>query len=213
MTFSKQDLRAFLQMWRRIKATGNGENMFYVLKRAYNERHRRYHDAGHIRQCLEDFGPARDMMREPLSVELAIWFHDAVLVTGASDNESRSAELAQEMLWAGGVPDKVAVRVPALIMATKHDEKLSPRDPDAIMLVDIDLSPLGAHPKLFDDNAQRIRREMNMSNKEFFRKQALFFKKLFERQNIYGTDLFHDKYEKQARRNIERFAWRAGVAI
>lgn len=213
MILDKKDLKKFLRLWRRIEANGNGESVFHTLKRAYAERHRKYHDAEHVRHCLIEFGTVWRVLREPSAVEMAIWFHDAVFVPGASDNEDRSAKLAQEMLWAGGVSDEMRMRVADLIMATKHDGKLSPRDPDAIMLADIDLSPLGAHPKLFDENAQLIRREMRMSNEEFFRKQALFFEKLFQRKSIYGTDFFYDKCERQARKNIKRFALRAGVTI
>lgn len=209
----KQDLKRFLRLWRWLEASGDAEHVFHTLRRAYAERHRKYHNGGHIRHCLMEFRAVWRVLRGPAAVETAIWFHDAVFVPGASDNEALSAKLAQEMLLAGGVSDEISARVAELIMATKHDGKLSPRDPDAIMLADIDLSSLGAHPKLFDENAQRIRSEMRMSNEEFFRKQALFLAKLFQRSSIYGTDFFYDKYERQARKNIERFAWRAGIAI
>lgn len=213
MLLGTQDLVKFLGLWKRIEASGNGESVFYELKRAYAERHREYHNEEHIRHCLAEFGKVWRVLRWPSAVEMAIWFHDAVFVPGASDNEERSAKLAQEMLWVGGVSDEMRMRVVDLIMATKHDGKISPRDPDAIMLADIDLSPLGARPQVFAKNAQRIRREMRMGNAEFFMKQALFLKKLFQQTSIYGTDFFYDKYEWQARKNIERFARRAGVAI
>ena len=202
-----------MELLRRVGVEGNEGRIFNELNKQYSERHRVYHTAAHIQHCLAEFRPVRNILINPDAVELAIWFHDAIFVPGASDNEFRSAQFSQEILWIGDTPNEVRTRVLSLIMATKHDGRLTPCDPDAITLADIDLSSLGAYPQMFDENAQRIRREMRLSNEEFFKRQANFLVKLFQRDSIYGTGFFFDKYERQARKNIERFALRAGVAI
>ena len=212
--FYAEDRRKWNALFRRSGAQGDSEMIFAMLKRKYKEPHRAYHTAAHIRHCLVEFRQVRDMPRNPNAVELALWFHDAVYAPFRKDNEHRSARFAEEVLFQiGGVSDDIIARVTTLIMATQHNVPLSPHDPDAIMMADIDLSPLGVHPQLFDENSQRIRREFKMGdNKKSLEKQAWFLVKLLrKKQNIYGTDYFYEKYEKQARRNIERLAVRAGV--
>lgn len=211
--FTQQDKKKLMELLHRVGVKKGEEEIFIELDRRYRERHRVYHTAEHIRHCLAEFKPVRDMLLNPDAVELAIWFHDAIFASGASDNEALSTQLAQKKLWMVDVPHEVRVRVADLIMATRHDGRLSPRDPDAIMMADINLSSLGAYPQMFDENAQRLRREMRLSNEEFFKRQAIFLVKLFQRYSIYGTTFFYKKYERQARKNIERFALRAGVAI
>ena len=211
--FNQEDRKRLMTLLHRVGVEEVRGVIFTELNDRYSERHRVYHTAGHIRHCLAEFKQVKDMLINPDAVELAIWFHDAIFVPGASDNEVRSAEFSQEILWRGYVSDELRARVLSLIMATKHDGKLSPSDPDAIMMADIDLSSLGAYPQMFDENAQRLRREMCLSNEKFFKRQAIFLVNLFQRDSIYGTDFFYEKYERQARKNIERFALRAGVAI
>jgi len=66
------------------------------LLELYSEPHRHYHNAQHITDCLKEFDSVRDAAQEPLAVELAIWFHDAIYNPRAGDNEERSAELAAQ---------------------------------------------------------------------------------------------------------------------
>lgn len=211
--FFKEDKRHLMTLFRRVGAMGDGEKIFANLNRRYGERHRAYHTADHIRHCLDEFRPVRDMPGNPDAIELAIWFHDAVYNPKRDDNELRSANFAKEALsMTGGLLDNPIVeRVYALIMATKHGCPLSPNDPDAIMMADIDLSPLGAHAQRFDENTEKLQREFGMECRKFLEKQAWFLKKLAKNRNIFGTEYFQDRYERQARENIERLARRAGI--
>lgn len=61
----------------------------------YSEPHRHYHNFHHIADSLAEFDRARHLAREPLAVELAIWFHDTVYDTRAGNNEEQSAELGR----------------------------------------------------------------------------------------------------------------------
>src|SRR5258706_16295203 len=63
---------------------------------AYQSPGRHYHTWEHVLACVEHL---RSMSCEsPRTVFLALLFHDAVYVAGASDNEEQSARLAREVL-------------------------------------------------------------------------------------------------------------------
>src|SRR3954468_20924917 len=73
----------------------------------------------HIAECLTEFDAARDLVREPAAVEMAIWFHDAVYDAKAADNEEQSAEMAKRCLTDAGLSADFVDEVNGLIMATK----------------------------------------------------------------------------------------------
>ena len=59
----------------------------------YDAPGRHYHNLRHIRHCLAELDAAKSLAKDPTSVELAIWFHDAVYDPQCHDNEERSAQL------------------------------------------------------------------------------------------------------------------------
>lgn len=61
------------------------------LLAAYSDAARAYHNLNHIADCLALFDEHRHLATNPVSMEFAIWFHDVVYDTHASDNEERSA--------------------------------------------------------------------------------------------------------------------------
>src|SRR5262245_82205 len=89
----------------RTLALTDAPGMFAAVVRQYAQPPRAYHNLGHIAHCLEEFDRARRLARNPLAVEGAIWFHDAIYDSRAADNESRSAEWATALLHAAAVAE------------------------------------------------------------------------------------------------------------
>jgi predicted metal-dependent HD superfamily phosphohydrolase len=190
------------KLWAQVSAAGDAQGAYEHLVALYSQPHRHYHNLRHIAECLAEFDSARHLVDAPLSVEIAIWFHDAIYDTHAQDNEERSADLAsRRILEAGGRPD-LAKAVVGLILATKaHDPALSQ---DAALLVDVDLSILGQPGARFHEYELQIRREYDWVPEETFAmKRAEVLKRFIVRERIYTTDSFHAKYERQARFNLE----------
>lgn len=190
-------------MWNRLGAQGNGLSVFAVLDAAYGEPARAYHTAEHIRDCLEHFDLCRRTAERPDEVEAAIWFHDAVYLPGAPDNEDHSARLARTSLASAEVSPEVAQRIAELVLATQH---LSiPGNPDAALVCDIDLSILGRTPDVFDEFERRIRREYAWVPEPVYRSaRAEILEGLLARHSIFQTDLFQAGYEERARANLAR---------
>jgi predicted metal-dependent HD superfamily phosphohydrolase len=169
--------------------------------RLYAEQHRHYHNARHIGECLKEFDSVRELAGQPLAVELAIWFHDAIYDPHASDNEERSAGLAGQFLSSAGLGRQFQEPVARLVLATKqHDGSLHP---DAPLLVDVDLSILGQPPERFWQYENQIRAEYEwVPNEVFATRRAEILEQFLARKRIYSTDNFFRKYEAQARMNL-----------
>ena len=180
-----------------------GENLetFEKLRAAYSERHRHYHTGEHINQCLAELDSVRHLAREPDEIELALWFHDAVYVTRSKQNESKSAKWATEFLAHNSFHAARARRVHALIMATTH--AASSDDPDTSLLIDIDLSILGADPESFGRFERNVRKEYWWVPSPLFRRtRATVLQSFLDRPSVYANPIFRDRLENAARRNL-----------
>lgn len=132
---------------------------------------------------------------------MAIWFHDAVYETDGSDNEGLSAQLAATQLSRAGIVSEIIDRVQALILATRHIKR--PDYPDAQLMVDVDLSPLGFAPEMFQRYSRYIRTEYShVPAGEYCRERARILTALLDRPTLYTTRFFRHRYEAQARANL-----------
>ena len=170
---------------------------------AYAEPQRHYHTQQHLGECLSAFDGALALAEHPAEVEIALWFHDAVYDVKGHDNEQCSADWARDALRDAGVDTGSAQRVHDLVMATRHTAV--PSGQDERLLVDIDLSILGAERARFDEYEQQIRREYAyVPGFLFRRKRREILKGFLDRPAIYSTPHFHDRLEARARDNLRR---------
>ncbi|MEM8849976.1 MAG: hypothetical protein AAGE03_08055 [Pseudomonadota bacterium] len=133
----------------------------------------------------------------------AIWFHDAVYGLYASDNEEKSADLARDFLTECDVDPKIAARVADLVICTKTHEAKG--NPDAELMVDIDLSILGADSGTYDQFERDVRAEYrSVPGFIFSPKRKKILKRFLDRPRIYHTQFFRDRLETQAGSNLNR---------
>ena len=184
-------------LWERLGAP-TPAGVYEELIARYSEPQRKYHTVQHLDQCFEKLDPARALAAHAEEVELALWFHDAIYDTRRQDNEQQSADWARRVC-----PAEAADRVHALIMTTRHDAVPSGRD--AELLVDIDLSILGAAPERFDEYERQVREEYAwVPGFVFRRKRAEILQGFRARPAIFNTALFHQGLEQAARANLRR---------
>lgn len=141
--------------------------LFDRLVASWDEPQRKYHTVQHLLECIERLAPMLGQAQQAGEVELALWFHDAIYDVQGHDNEARSANWAAQALTEAGAATDVVERVRALIMATCH--AALPTTPDAQLLVDIDLSILGATPERFDEYERQVRDEYAWVPEPLFR--------------------------------------------
>lgn len=199
MNWAGQD--RWLRLWQSAVVSGDGTLWYEKLTRAYAEPQRHYHSQQHIAECLTEFDGAKHLAQQPVAVELALWFHDAVYDPRAENNEEQSAAMASSCLETGGA-SRLAVTVSDLVMATKlHGTEAGP---DAALMVDVDLSILGQCEQRFAEYEAQIREEYHWVPELIFNsKRAEILERFLVRSRIYATDFFAAKYEQKARRNLE----------
>lgn len=195
--------RRFLQLWTAV-ARQAGESLLREITARYGEPHRHYHTAAHIAACLSELDALELAPAARHAIELAIWFHDLVYDVPSNRNEKRSAEYFEGVAQAAGIGPALIKAVVEMILATERHEVPRNQDSEALRLfLDIDLSILGANPERFREYDDGIRREYS-SIPEFVyrpkRKRAL--QRFLQREHIYFTPTFRERYEKQARANI-----------
>jgi predicted metal-dependent HD superfamily phosphohydrolase len=162
----------------------------------YAEPQRVFHTAEHLAQVL---ALLRDCDADP-RLQLAAWFHDAVYVPGRSDNEARSAALADRRLAEAGATRACRDAVCAAVLATAgHASPL----PEVAPLLDADLAILGAAPAEYAAYRQAIRREFaSVPAALFARGRAAFLRAALARERLYATSWGHARFEAAARRNL-----------
>lgn len=190
------------RLWRAAIKTDGPTRSYERLVEMYSEPHRHYHNLRHISDCLEWLDRFAALAREPLAVELAIWFHDAVYDTRASDNEECSAQLARVWLAETGAATALVESVAQLVLATQsHDSSLHP---DAPLLVDVDLSILGQPEPRFWEYEEAIRREFDWVPAQVFAaKRAEILEGFLARKRLYQTDALFLELEEKARANLQ----------
>jgi predicted metal-dependent HD superfamily phosphohydrolase len=196
------------QAWERCFLDLDGSRpppwVFDELKVRYSEQHRAYHTLQHLDECFGWFEQVQLLAYAKGEVAFALFYHDAIYDTRASDNERRSAELALSVLTEHTAADSRSCdRIESLILATRHAAQ--PRSQDERLLADIDLAILGSAPKRFDQYERQIRQEYGWVEDEVFRaERSRLLRQFLNRTTLYDTAFFREKLEEQARLNLAR---------
>lgn len=186
-----------------MRTFGFGDNVeaYDDLVQAYAEPHRAYHTTRHIQSCLNLLDEFAFLAERAHEVELALWFHDAVYQPLLNSNELRSAELAARFLQVNGAESEIVARVNRLILATRHTEQAQTRD--EALLLDIDLSILGAEADEYAEYEAGIRKEYALVPLfVYHRKRAAVLHGFMARPQIYLCEQLRSKFEQKARSNL-----------
>ncbi|MHA6644649.1 HD domain-containing protein [Mesorhizobium sp. A623] len=183
-------------------------NLKKELSALYRAEQRHYHGLSHIEALLALAREYREILADPEAIEAAIWFHDAVYDSRAKDNESRSAALAREKL-AGRIEAGRLDRIASMIEATAthqvpHFSQAGARN-DAALFLDMDLAIVGASPEAFDAYEHAVRQEYGwVPEPAWIAGRAEVLKNFLGRPHVFHTRQFRDRFEQQARANMER---------
>jgi predicted metal-dependent HD superfamily phosphohydrolase len=184
------------------------EVVFAKIRELHSAPGRGYHGWSHPLALLHLLAEVEAELNDPLAVRGAILLHDVVYEPRRSDNEARSALLAQEMLR-GIVPTNVLDRIVRMIEATAGHvipaELPADEAADLAVFLDMDLSILGAPEADFDAYEDGVRYEYRDVPEEAFRAgRAAILEGFFVRRALYLSDWGASRFEASARRNLAR---------
>ncbi|MFC5722530.1 hypothetical protein ACFP1Z_20385 [Streptomyces gamaensis] len=172
------------------------------LLRRWSEPQRRYHTVDHLAAVLARVDELAGHARDADTVRFAAWFHDAVYRPDRSENEERSAHLAERALPELGLGADRAAEVARLVRLTVgHDP--APGDHDGEVLCDADLAVLAGTPQEYAAYAAAVREEYAFVPDEAFRAgRAEVLRHLLGLPRLFRTPLGQERWEPVARRNV-----------
>jgi predicted metal-dependent HD superfamily phosphohydrolase len=189
-------LRRWLELAQGVGLRGDVSGAGHDLLAYYGERHRRYHGLTHLTACLDLLDEVGNLADDPHLAGLALWFHDAIYEVGATDNEARSAALADGLLKSLGLANAKCATVARTILATDH--RTLPQIADARLVCDIDLSILGSRPAEYDRYARDIEAEAGLPPREFRQRRADFLRGMLARPRLFHTEPLRTRFEASA---------------
>ena len=181
--------------------------VFQHLVAKYSEPHRAYHNLDHIERMLRlftEYGIPDD------EVELAIWFHDVIYDPNGKHNERKSADYFLAHLG-GYLWDDFSREVERLIVATNPMMKRRGSNRENL-IIDIDLSILGASPAEYLDYTEGVRKEYSsVPDSKFCEGRDKILRSILS-EKIFVTQHFSD-LEPQARENIQEELKKLGTKL
>ncbi|MFI6089325.1 hypothetical protein [Streptomyces sp. NPDC051218] len=166
------------------------------------EPQRRYHTTAHLAAVLDHIDVLEEHAEEPDLVRLAAWFHDAVYAPDRSENEERSARLAERALQESGLTPAATAEVARLVRLTvTHDP--ADGDHNGETLCDADLAILAAAPDAYAAYAAAVREEYAFVPDEDFRAgRAAVLRQLLALPRLFRTPHGAAEWEGPARENL-----------
>ncbi|WP_406383025.1 hypothetical protein [Streptomyces sp. NBC_01618] len=166
------------------------------------EPQRRYHTTAHLAAVLDHVDTLAGYAADADAVRLAAWFHDAVYRPDRSENEERSAALAERALPEAGVPDGVTAEVARLVRLTiTHDP--AEGDANGEVLCDADLAILAAPPREYAAYTAQVREEYGFVPDDAFREgRATVLRQLLGLPRLFRTPHGVEQWEPRARQNL-----------
>jgi predicted metal-dependent HD superfamily phosphohydrolase len=184
---------------------GLQKEIFDRLTRNYNSSERHYHNLSHIQKMLETLSIFENKLSNTDAVYFAVWFHDVVYNSKASDNEEQSASYATRELQKLNADLFLIKTVNDLILRTKNHTVIeNDESTDLKMFLDTDLVILGSSREEYILYMDGVRKEYGHVPGILYRiGRKKIMKKFLEQKYIYRSLQFRERFEKTARGNIQ----------
>lgn len=186
------DLYLIEQLWEEVEAQ-------YTLKI------RHYHNLSHLEHMFNHAKPVKSKIHNWHNFLFAIWYHDVIYKPTKKDNEEKSAILAKKRVKQLHLNEKHLKMIENLIISTKKHQIISSQNTDNAYLLDIDLSILGTSWDTYQKYIQNIRKEYAVYPNFIYNKgRKKVLQHFLERETLYFTEVFQNKFETQAKENLTK---------
>ncbi|UZT97518.1 hypothetical protein ODZ84_20435 [Chryseobacterium fluminis] len=184
------------------RETDTIEKLWSEIEKRYTEKSRHYHNFAHLESMFAELDSVTARVEDMNSLSFSVFYHDVIYDASSKNNEEKSATFAVSQLAKINISSGAADKITRQIMATKSHQQSD--DPDTNYLLDADLSILGKDPETYFEYTRKIRKEYSVYPDLLYkpgRKRVL--KHFLDLEYIFKTEYFREKYELQARENIE----------
>lgn len=172
------------------------------IETQYSTEGRFYHNLTHLESVLQELVEVKENIEDWYAVLFTLFYHDLIYHVLQKNNEESSAELAATRLFELKCPPKIIETTRQQILATKLHE-LSEHS-DTNWFNDADLSILGQPTSVYTKYMEKVRNEYKIYPAVIYNKGREDVLRHFLRMpRIFKTDHFHEKYEYQAKVNME----------
>ena len=178
------------------------DELFSNILQHYSEKDRHYHNLTHIQKMLDFSFMYEDKIQDIDTLQVAIFYHDIIYNSLSKNNEIDSATLAVEQLSSTNFPKEKIKLVEQLILSTQKHFPLIEHS-DLHYFLDFDLAILGTERTVYEDYAEKIRKEYKWVPSFLYNKnRKKVLQHFLEREHIYFTATFRNQYEIIARENL-----------
>ncbi|MCU7615798.1 hypothetical protein NZ698_01190 [Chryseobacterium sp. PBS4-4] len=178
------------------------ENLWTEIEKKYSEKGRHYHNLQHLENMFSELELVKNKILNFNTISFSVFYHDVIYDATSKLNEEKSAEFAESRLQKLGLNETDIAEISEQILATKSHQQSEKSDIN--YLLDADLSVLGKDFKTYLEYTKKIRKEYSIYPDLLYkpgRKKVL--KHFIELENIFKTEEFRNRYENQAKENIE----------
>jgi predicted metal-dependent HD superfamily phosphohydrolase len=178
-------------------------DLWTEIEKNYSAKKRHYHTLQHLENLLVQLTEIKGEIKNWETILFTLYYHDIVYNALKSDNEEKSAALAEKRMKQLSVPNEIIENCQLQILATKSHVK-SP-DSDTNYFTDADLSVLGQSWEAYTLYYKNVRKEYSIYLDFVYhpgRKKVL--NHFLSMRRIFKTDFFYNKFEMQARQNLQR---------
>lgn len=190
-------------LWNRLGVERVPWSLHGALVAAWSSPRRVHHDVDRLLETLVELERVAPLAERRDEAELALWFHDAVLLPTSEGSEESSADLARRTLPEAGLAADATERVAQLVLATRNDG--TPLEGDAALVADVDLAILGADEDRYEAYEWDLRAEHGwVPASRFLSERRARLESLLRRPRLFHTAGYRERLDARAKANIAR---------
>lgn len=179
------------------------DELWKETEKYYSGKKRYYHNLAHLESLLDQLSAVKAKIHDWNTLLFTLYYHDIIYNPVKNDNEEKSAALAGKRMQQLEVPAEKILQCRARILATKKHEISA--DSDTNYFIDADLSILGQPWTVYETYYKNVRKEYAVYPDVIYkpgRKKVL--RHFLHMQQIFKTDEFSQKFEWQAKENLQK---------
>ena len=179
------------------------DELWAEIEQYYSGKKRYYHTLQHLENVLTQLIEVKEQIKKWEIILFTLYYHDVIYNALKSDNEEKSAQLAELRMKQIGLKNGMIEQCKLQILATK--KHLISIDSDTNYFTDADLSVLGQSWEIYVIYYENVRKEYAIYPDFIYnpgRKKVL--NHFLQMENIFKTDYFRTKFDKQAKLNMSQ---------